>query len=158
MTPEEMTPEEVEGFKEMAREYESVLKDKWAKSALERQNQQLIYSDGPKKWAELRQRMKDAVDLINRESSPPTISWDDSHSDRIEMTRIEDGRKFEGGFDSVAKVAFFYCRPAQINLKLHFFVDAGQLEFVVWDQEARATYINKLHDLAYLLLRYFLFK
>jgi hypothetical protein len=119
-------------------------------------DRELLASEGPKWWQELRQLIKEKRDLFNAEVKREALSWNNVHSDRISMTRVNDGVHLEVEFDESTRAARFQCARAKSDLTLSLAVVGGQVEFVKFDSSTGTQHLNKTHDIAYELLRQFL--
>jgi len=150
-----MTDGYAEEIKSLASMYKSKTEQKSVDAARQIEDQKTIQLEAPKLWAKLRQHIKDNVDGFNRELGRTAISWDDIHSDRVAMTRVDDGLKLEGGFDASISTAFFRCLPAKIDLTLTTTVQFGIVEFAVIDRNTTTIHVNKLPDISNGLLRDF---
>jgi len=144
-----------EEIKALALMYKEKTEQKSVDAARQIEDQKTIRLEAPNLWAKLRQQIKDNVDGFNREVGRTAISWDDIHSDRIAMTRVDDGLKLEGGFDASISTAWFRCQPAKIELSLTTTVQFGIVEFAVIDSKTSAIRVNKTEDVANGLLRDF---
>lgn len=145
-----MTPEETERLKRLALDYKRKIEDKRAREADDLKTLNLVKSEGPTAWAELRRTIKHSVDLLNREIDGKAISWDDTHSDQMVMTRTEGGIRLEGGFDLELYAAFFRCPEAKLNIRLVLIVDGGKVEFAPVDENMMLSgVVSKPEDFAY---------
>lgn len=143
-------------LKRLATEYKDKLKQKETETLAFTQEQKLLQNLGPKRWAELRQLIKDKVEEFNVEMGTPAISWDEIHSDRLSITRRADGVKLEGGYDETAKTVFFRSPQLAINLVLTQVVHGNDVVFVVINSKTKMEYVNDPESVAYGILRDFL--
>jgi hypothetical protein len=120
------------------------------------EEQRLLRTLGPKRWAEMRQLIKEQVDQFNVEIGHEAISWDDPHSHRISITRKEDGAKLEGGYEESTKVAYFKSPKTAIDLQLTQVVRQNDVVFVTANPNTKAEFVNTAYDIAYGLVRDFL--
>ncbi|MGB7548677.1 MAG: hypothetical protein WBM14_13075 [Terracidiphilus sp.] len=149
-----MTPGETAKLKQLASAYKQKIQDKRARDAEDLKALNLVKSEGPAVWAEMRQKIKQSVDMLNCEIGDTAISWDDPHSDRIVMTRAEGSIRLEGGFDLAAHAAFFRCPQAAIDMRLVLVVDGGKVEFAPVDQNMMISgVVPRPEDVAYGLVR-----
>jgi hypothetical protein len=150
-----MTDGYADEIKALASIYKKKTEQTSADTARQIEDQKTIQLEAPKLWAKLRQQIKDNVDGFNLELGRTAISWDDIHSDRIAMTRVDDGLKLEGGFDASISTAFFRCLPAKIDLTLTTTVQFGIVEFAVIDRNTTPIHVKMEPDVANGLLRDF---
>jgi hypothetical protein len=120
------------------------------------EEQHLLRTLGPKRWAEMRQLIKEQVDQFNVEMGHEAISWSDRHSYRISITRKKDGAKLEGGYEESTKVAFFNCPKTAINLQLTQVIHQNDVVFVTINPNTKSEFVNTAYDIAYGLVRDFL--
>jgi hypothetical protein len=149
-----MTPEETAKLKQLALAYKQKIQEKRARDADDLKTLNLIKNEGPMVWAEMRHKIKQSVDMLNCEIGGMALSWDDPHSDRIIMTRVEGTIRLEGGFDFAAYTAFFRSLEAGIDMRLLLIVDGGKVKFAPVDQDMKISgVITKPEDIAYSLVR-----
>jgi hypothetical protein len=116
----------------------------------------MVESHDPLPWAGLRKRLRDKVNAFNREMGSDAISWDDSHSEQVSITRKLDGVKLKGGYDPSTSTASFECSQAKIDYK---FALHGEVEFLSFNPRTRMGYVNNnSEDIAHVLMRDFLIR
>ena len=120
------------------------------------EEQNLLRTLGPKRWAEIRQLIKKQVDQFNMEIGHEAVSWDDPHSYRISITRKKDGAKLEGGYEESTKLAYFKSPKTTIDLQLTQVVRQNDVVFVTVNPNTKAEFVNTAFDIAYGLVRNFL--
>lgn len=140
----------------LAQECKSNLQQKELDKVAFIEEQRLLRTLGPKRWAEMRQLIKEQVDQFNLEKGHNVISWDDSHSYRISITRKEDGAKLEGGYEEQTKLAYFKSPKTAVNLRLTQVVRRNDVVFVTANSNTKAEFVNTAYDIAYGLIRDFL--
>jgi len=140
-------------MKDIAREYKDKLEQKKLNKTVFVEEQRLLSTLGPKRWAELRQLIKERLDGFNAEMGYEAISWDDPHSDRISMTRKDDGIKLEGGYDEPIKTAFFRSKALEVDVVLTQVVQGNDVVFV---NTKVSPFVIAPQEIAYNLIRDFL--
>jgi hypothetical protein len=140
----------------LAEEYKSKIQQKELDKAAFTEEQRLLRTLGPKRWAEMRQLIKEQVDQLNVEMGHEAISWDDPHSYRISITRKGDGAKLEGGYEEQKKLAYFKSPKTAINLQLTQVVRQNDVVFMTANPNTKAEFVNTAYDIAYGLVRDFL--
>jgi hypothetical protein len=143
-------------MKNLAEEYKSKIQQKELDKAAFTEEQRLLRTLGPERWAEMRKLIKEQVDQFNVEMGHEAISWNDPHSYRISITRKKDGAKLEGGYEEPTKVAFFKSPKTAINLQLAQVVRQNDVVFVAINPNTKAEIMNTAYDVAYGLIRDFL--
>ena len=80
-----------DSIKRLADQYKQRLSNIEDNDKTFRAKQELLKTVTPKRWAALRKLIKEKRDAFNVEMGRDVLSWDDNKSDRLSMTRIDDG-------------------------------------------------------------------
>ena len=141
-------------IKRLSTQYRARLEQRGTDQDASVQKPKMVDSRDPLPWAGLRKTLWDKVDEFNREIGSDAILWDDSHSERVSITRRLDGVKLKGGYDPSTSTASFECPQAKIDYK---FALSDEIEFVSFNPKTRMGYLsNKSEDIAHVLMRDFL--
>ena len=121
------------------------------------EERELIKTQGPKLWSDLRDLIRSKRDGINNELGPSEVlSWEEPNSNHWIMRRQHDSAALEGVFDPLHYAATFRCEEAKIYLELHISAKSGQAEFVQRNSAAQVEAINKPANIAHGLMSEFL--
>jgi hypothetical protein len=153
---ETMADDDMDDVKELADEYRKRMQRAEIDKTVFVQEQKLIETDGPRLWTELRGLLKSKTEAFNREMERESLSWDDPHSNRVSITRTDDGVTLDGGYDEAAKAVFFRCPAAKINDRFVVAVKHSGVALVYIDPATRAQTVNTPQQIAIGVMRNFL--
>jgi len=144
-----------EDVKDLAEQYKQRLEQQKLDQQTFLAERKLLETNGPKLWADLRSLIKSKQEALNSEMGFEAVSWNDTGSESLSMTRKHDGATLTGDYNSILEDVRFKCPEAKIDVFLELRVQSGDVEFISINAN-KVVFVNKPEDIAQGLIRQFL--